>query len=240
MRSFLKLLTRCCMRSLKNNRGSMTIEAVWIVSTLILIIAGIVFAFMLMYQKTLLAQAATNAAQQGAEIWADPRRDMSRGLTGEDEKLKLGELYSALVDFGTEYEATLQVLEDAGKAPEEGKGAQEQKFNRIRQMVCDELYRGLLKPKDTKLRIDFGNTVLERKITVTIQQEIRIPLGGIMNLFGNNKTITLTGTGTSVVADPAEYIRNLDLGLEYAHRAADATGLKEKLTALKDRFIGKR
>lgn len=228
------------MSNVCNNRGSMTIEATLIMSALVLLLVGIVFALLLMYQKTLLVQAAANAAQQGAEIWADPRRDMSRGLTGEDEKLKLGELYGALVDFGTGYEATLHVLEDAGKALGEGKGTQEQRFNRIRQMVCDELYRGLLKPKDTKLRIDFGNTVLERKITVTIQQEIKIPLGGIMNLFGNKETITLTGTGTSVVADPAEYIRNLDLGLEYAHRAADATGLKEKLTALKDRFIGKR
>lgn len=228
------------MRNVRSNRGSMTIEATLIMSVLVLLLVGIVFAFLLMYQKTLLAQAAANAAQQGAEIWVDPRRDRSRGLTGEDEKLKLGELYGALVDVGTEYEATLDVLDDAGKAPEEGKGTQEQKLNKIRQMVCDELCRGLLKPKDTKLRIDFGNTVLERKITVTIQQEIKIPLGGIMNLFGNNETITLTGTGTSVVADPAEYIRNLDLGLEYAHRAADATGLKEKLAALKDRFIGKR
>lgn len=228
------------MSNVRNNRGSMTIEATLIMSVLVLVLVGIVFAFLLMYQKTLLSQAAANAAQQGAEIWVDPRRDMSRGLTGEDEKLKLGELYGALVDFGTEYEVTLNVLNDAGKAPEQGKGVQEQKLNKIRQMVCDELYRGLLKPKDTKLRIDFGNTVLERKITVTVQQEIKIPLGGIMNLFGNKETITLTGTGTSVVADPAEYIRNLDLGLEYAHRAADAMGLKEKLSALKDRFIGKR
>ena len=54
---------------LLNNKGMYTIEAVLVMSTVLMILFAMLFAFMLLYQNVVIMHAAAYAVQQGAEDW---------------------------------------------------------------------------------------------------------------------------------------------------------------------------
>lgn len=229
------------MVSIKNNRGSSTIEAALIMSALLLIMVTLVFTFMLLYQRALLNKVAALAAQQGSEIWTDARKDIYSGYMENREDLSLSQLYQQLFDFDRNDVLELEIYNDESTAqPAAGGTQQDVKVQKITQMIRDELARGLLKPQTTSLKISFSNNVLERKIEVSILQKIGIPLSGVQTFFSGEKTMNLTGTGTAVVVEPDEYIRNIDLGVEYANRAMKMLSLENKLKEFKDKLLGGR
>lgn len=227
------------LENIKNRRGSSTIEAALVMSILLMIIITVIYGLLLLYQKSLLVKSAAAAAQQGAEIWADLRRYDQDAFMGDTKKLSLSELYQQLFDFSRKYEIEINILEETEKE-ETGGSLQDQKLQKIRHMACSGLERGLLKPEISLLEINFSNKVLERKIEVTITQEVKVPLGAIKSFFDGKNTVTLKGIGTAVVAEPDEYIRNIDLGLEYSGRALEALSVEKKIKEFKDKLFGGR
>lgn len=227
------------MPDINNDRGSMTIEASLIVSVIIFIISGLIFSFILLHQKTMLEKAALMAAQQGAEIWADIDRDIESRLLAHEEKISFRELYQQLFDFSREYEEDLDLNDDIPVGSGSTKGSlQDRKFYIVRNMVYDQLHKGLLKPQSTKLTIGFTNNYMVRKIEITVVQDVKIPLSGIYQFFGGESTLKLKGTGAAVVSEPDEYIRNIDLGLEYANKAVEAISIQNRLKQLIDKIGG--
>ena len=53
----------------KDKKGSYTIEAIFILSTLLVIVFLLCFSFMLMYHRVLLTKTASLIAQQAAKEW---------------------------------------------------------------------------------------------------------------------------------------------------------------------------
>ena len=223
-----------------NTRGSATLESIFVLSAILLVLAVLIFAFMLLYQKSILSKAASLAAQQGAEIWGDSRKSIENGaIQGKEEKKD--SIYWPLFDLGTNasYNETIDTSLPSLKALFKEASqvglidSKERKYAEIKKAVYKELYRGFLKPEATKLTIEYSNLFLQREIQVTLIQEIKIPLGGIKAFFDGKKTMTLVGSSTSVVSMPAEYIRNVDLGIEYAYRMKEAIDIGAAVEKIK-------
>lgn len=55
----------------KSSKGSYTVEATIVISSLLIALCAVMFAFMLMYQNVVIIYAASYGAQQGARSWVD-------------------------------------------------------------------------------------------------------------------------------------------------------------------------
>ena len=215
----------------------MTIETTIIISTIIFIIIALMFSFMLMYQKALLAKTATEVAQQGAEIWVDSSKQIENGDFGIDkgkdsiyyrifdDSLFTGKKYSITINSLAEFKALISQSPDK-------ETIQEQKFLKMKKLILSELGRGILKPSKTKVDIEFSN-IIQRKIEVNLTQNIKIPIGFLTKFFGNKASIDLSFKGVAIVAEPSENIRNIDLGMEYFEKFKKGIDLGELTKKLK-------
>lgn len=227
-------------------KGSITVETALVFPVIVFCIVALIFGFLLLYQKLLLTKAASLAAQQGAEIWVDSRKKIESGVwdPGERKDSLYYRLFSDTA-FNGPYKKTLSAsVEELKNEYNTAKSAgrddiQAKKLSEMSAAIYAELGRGLLKPERTDIKIDFSNTVIQRRLKVTLAQEIRVPLGSIGQRIYGNSTMSLRGTGTAVVAEPAEYIRNVDLGIEYSKKLYNKLDIEEKLEELKKGILGK-
>ncbi len=228
------------MKALKRfapDRGSTAIEAILVVWCIVIALAAVIYSFLIMNQKMLLASIASKAAQQGAEAWLDEGRSMDDGSWDSTRSAGLKDLYSHLTDpllfRGREY---IEILSADSIDKNSSVTEADIKILKIRDYVTQGMKKGLLKPLSTYMKIEFKNILIQREIRVTLEQEISIPLGGLKAMFDGKSTLTLVAVGTAVVAEPAEYIRNIDLLAEYSAKGFKASGISEKLEQLKEKF----
>lgn len=194
----------------KNCRGSYTIEAILIMSTLIMVLSLLILSFMLIYHQTLLARTAAQVSQQAAAMWV--RGEMGEGLY---YRLLNDSLYREIVHYdevlGQEdlknYALGVKVLM--------GDRVLEEKFTAIERLVYTNLCKAIKKPQQTQVTVKYKNHILTRQLTVLVSQEMKIPFGRLKQFFDGKDTITLTASAAAEVTEPAEFIRNADLVLEY-------------------------
>jgi hypothetical protein len=225
------------LMQLKKNKGSITIETTLIISVVLFILIAVVFSFMLMYQKALLTKIASTIAQQGAEIWVDSRKQIGNGYWSEaqekdsiyyrifDDSLITGKKYNITINNSAQLDELLSKTEDSGTL-------QDQKFTKMKIQIYKELGRGILKPSKTIVNIEFHN-VLQRKIEISLTQSIKIPLGFLEKFIGKTGSIDLTSKGTAIVTEPAENIRNIDLGIEYSKTIGESVDLNSLMERLR-------
>ncbi len=248
------------MKKGKSDRGSTTIEAALIFPVIIMSVIALILSFMLLSQKVLLSKTAALAAQQGAEIWisgpwAVPAGYPEDGAAANEGSLDshkqkgpgLGELYYQLADLGRDVEVIFDLSGSGGNPAGDTEGTagdglnsrQKDKFREIMGLVEKELSRGVLKPEGVIVKFRFENEMLERRLKVTLEQEVSMLSSEWINSFFNRKgSIILKGSGISVISEPAEYIRNIDLLTEYASRAGDKLKLKFSFEDLMKKFGG--
>lgn len=189
----------------KECRGSYTIEAVLIMSTLILVLSLMILSFMLIYHQVLLNKTAAQAAQQAAAAWV-------RGGTGE------GLYYRLLNDsiMGEHFHSSQAVVSQDLKSQAPGIQVQvgdrilDEKFAAIERTVFAGLVRTIKKPRLTQVDVRYKNRILSRQLKVTVSQEMKIPFGQLKRFFDGKETITLTSSAVAEVTEPAEFIRNID------------------------------
>lgn len=194
---------------LKNkSKGSYTIEAVIVMSSVLMAIFAVFYSFTLMYQNVVIMYAASYGAQQGAMAWEN---------TGIDIDGKSREYNEALYD---------RILEIGGG------GHMSEKKNNIEQCVREKLKMGIFNVNKINVKVDVNNNILQRKITVEVSQDVPILLSGIVKYFGGD-TMMLHAKTSAVIDDPAEYIRNLDYVMEWVKRGmekAEETEFGSKLS----------
>lgn len=194
---------------LKNkSKGSYTIEAVIVMSSVLMAIFAVFYSFTLIYQNVVIMYAASYGAQQGAMAWEN---------TGIDIDGKSREYNEALYD---------RILEIGGG------GHMSEKKNNIEQCVREKLKMGIFNVNKINVKVDVNNNILQRKITVEVSQDVPIPLSGIVKYFGGD-TMMLHAKTSAVIDDPAEYIRNLDYVMEWVKRGmekAEETEFGSKLS----------
>lgn len=231
------MLMQARMNYVKKTRGSITVETTLIISVVLFVLMALVFSFMVMYQKAILAKTVSIVAQQGAEIWTDSRKQIENGYW--DQKQEQDSIYYRLFDdsllAGKKYSITansFKQLETLLSEMNAGEEIQDKKFTKMKKLMVSELRKGILKPSKTTVDILFSNT-LQRKIEVSLTQNIKIPLGFLGKLIGKNGSMDLTCKGVALVVEPAENIRNIDLGMEYAKTIGEATDIKLIIEKLK-------
>ncbi len=210
-----------------DRKGSYTVEACLTVTTVLFVLFALSGSFLYLSQRAMLSAAAGYCAQKGAELWAAGSSSAGGGSEALYEGLDMSEKkVSESINITEELD---EVLRSAAAAFSENEGA-ERKMNRIRYALLNRLGRCILKPEKTDFQIVCHKGFMSSRIQVTIIQEVRIPFGYLKAVFDGKKTLTMTAAGTAVLAEPAEYIRNVDLSAEYGARLAG------KLDSMLDRI----
>lgn len=246
----------------KNYNGSLTLEAAIVIPVMLFLLTGMIILSFIIYQSTLLKRIASEAAQQGAEIWTDSRKSIANGAW--DASARPDSVYYRLTEdslfsscyykedidlynnqaYNNSANHNLTYNKGVGdfSIPDKNTLAnlQSRKISQIRKLVYSGLVGGILKPVYTSLTIQYENYFIHRSITVIITQEIKIPFGGIKMLFDGSDTVRLTGTSSAAVVEPAEYIRNVDFILEYAKKITEANGFGKFLSNIKARITAAR
>jgi hypothetical protein len=226
-------------------RGSFTVEASLVISTILLLLVALMLCLMLLYQQVMLSWIAESAAQQTADIWADSRQNMVTGAWNREEKMD--SLYYRLLDDALLGSRTVEYrLEGDGRFhPVPGTGTEtlnsdsllDRKFQKLVEQMHRQPASILIRPAAAGLRIEYQNRLVERKVTIILQQEVKVPFAGFAGILGGKGTITLTGRGTAVITEPAEFIRNTDLLVETVWRAGQSLDIGSRLDDLKDRLL---
>lgn len=172
------------MICITNDKGSLTIEAVLVFSTVLLSISIFLFGVMFMYNRIILTKAAVDTAEKAANIL----------VIGEEELISESELKSA-------------------------------GLKKLQAELHRKLANGLIKPQLTEITISIDNEMLTRSVKVVISQDIRIPFGRLKALSDGQDFITITGTGIATIIAPPQYIRNVDLCVEYLYRLKNGEAL---------------
>ncbi|MDX9871730.1 MAG: hypothetical protein RBT41_04830 [Clostridia bacterium] len=81
----------------------------------------------------------------------------------------------------------------------------------------------VLQPKNTMVRVTVDKLLWSNTLRVTLVQEYSMPFGRLKAVFDGEEFITLTGTGEATLLEPVQYIRSVDLGLEYFQRIRERT-----------------
>lgn len=226
----------------KYEQGSYTIEISMIFTLILFAVLALLFSFLYMQQKAYLVSTASFAAQQGAELWRDSRRNIENGkLSGAltedpfgyrilDNLLLSRKTFEGYLEeeTGADGKSKLVFVMDAGN------NLPGQKVELIGEALCRRIENTTLKPEKTKVKVIYSNNGLRGRLSVEIIQEIKIPLGGIKKFFDGKDTMTLSGRSIASVTEPAEYIRNIDLAIELSRRIEgeiDLMGLLDKIKA---------
>ena len=202
-----------------SDRGSYTVEAALLFSALILVLSCLVLSFMLMYHKVLLAKTASAVAQKAAGMWTQGDNLYQHVFEDPRGEKTYSETVKGAVDLEEKRSQIKFELESGDLV------LQQKRFKTLQLAVYRELSRIVRKPEITTVTVDYKNYLLSREIAVTITQEMKIPFGSIKCLFDGKDTLTLVGTAAAAVTQPAEFVRNVDLFLEYAGKIKVADSL---------------
>jgi len=203
--------------------------------TIMLALLALLFTFLYMGQRASLESFASFAAQQGAELWLDSRRNMEDGkINNKRPEDSMGyRIFDNLLFSSTTYEGYFErEASDNGKTRvvfkmDAGNNLPGHKALLIGEDLCKRIESTILKPESTRIRITFNNNALRGRLIVELIQEIKVPLGGIKEFFDGKDTLTLSVQSEAAVSEPDEYIRNVDLILELSKRLGEELDLGE-------------
>ena len=94
----------------------------------------------------------------------------------------------------------------------------------------------LLKIDNTECTVNFKRSLLNTTIVVTVKDNIKMP--AFLKYIGLDNNWSRSVTATSVVTDPAEFIRNLDMAQDVINYILDKLGLSGRLETLINKVSG--
>lgn len=228
-------------------RGSFTVEASLVISTLLLLLSAVILSMLLLYQQVTLAWIAKSAAQEAADIWTDSRQTMATGAW--DRKERMDSLYfriwedallgSRVVTYAANHAGQLELVPSVGQEALDPGRLVDKKLMKLVRQVTQQPAAVLLRPAGTRLQIEYRNRLVQRKITVILQHKVKVPFADLSRFFGKDGTVTLTGRGVAVITEPQEFVRNVDLLVESASRAKQTLNMNYWIDDLKDRLPGR-
>ena len=176
----------------KKQKGSYTLEAVIVMSTIIFIIFSVISAFLLIYQNAVTYYVAIQAAQEGAVLWTDPSHSLDGTISDESKEnglyYRVGEMFSTQGGSAGEKISTI-------------KGWAEKK---LKEMTPDTMVGS----GPSTVQVRFHNYVVYQELEVEITKEIDIPFKEIARYFSEDLDLHVTARAS--IADSAEKIRNMD------------------------------
>lgn len=160
-------------------------------SVVLLSISMLLFGFMVMYTRILLMNTSVETAEKVANT------------PGFYE-----ETFAPVLSNGLVFEGEIEKDSFPERKPEQNIAAD----------LYRQLTKGLIKPKRIHIKISVENDFLTKNIKVDISEDLKIPFGRIKALADGRDYLTVTAAGRATLVNPTDYIRNVDLGLEYLYR----------------------
>ncbi|PKM44970.1 MAG: hypothetical protein CVV03_07320 [Firmicutes bacterium HGW-Firmicutes-8] len=183
-------------RLFQESKGSVTLEATLVFPIIIFIIFSLVFLSMFIYQKLVLLDAAIYTAKQRAATWDNSSKYLEDGFQAEFDNDGL--YWRVFNDFG-------------------GSSLVNSKIKNTKNFLVSKLEDGVFNLKSAKVNIRYTNTLVKRTVSVDVIENIIIPLNWLANILGS----TITVGAKAEVAEPVEYIRNIDLAERYSGTLLD-------------------
>lgn len=196
------------INALKDDSGYTTVEACLVFTTILFSIFAVMYAFMMMYQNVVVLNAATTAAQEGANMMSNIKSDWACG--------------SIWTRFNGLFDETLVTQSNGNSySPPSNNNSDfySNNVSSITEIANKELSRGMISPIGTTVTVKYNGGFFLQEVYVTVEQKIPFPFRGIAERFGNSDFMMLKATSCSRVTDRKEYIRNIDLTQECIKRA---------------------
>lgn len=172
----------------KKNRGEVVVEASIVVTLVGIFITLLLYAGMMLYQKTLVSTLANQTAANIAQVYSNSIKDPFTGYV-EPEKVYQSITYSNMKD-----DAYIEVLENKANA-----------FAKYRLKSSRILATG-----NPTVEVDIvkkPNELLKSQIVVTIHDQYDMPL---VSIFGANSVVDFSASGRADCVDILEYINGVD------------------------------
>lgn len=197
---------------LKGNEGSFTLEASLVMPIVLMVTIILMFFCMYIYQQSILQQVASAAVERSAYSWDNSYKETS---TGGFQQGQYDSLYWRLTDdqmlsamFGwagakNKQSISLPSSDSSGALPAT-------KLSNLSKLVT-----GNIQGEAT-----YQNTLLQRKVSTELDQLIHLP-SITQILSGGSK---LEGSAQSVIVEPVEFIRTVDLMRYYAAKFKGSGG----------------
>ncbi|GAE09720.1 TadE family protein [Paenibacillus sp. JCM 10914] len=212
-----------------DDSGNFTIEASLVLPIVLLVTALFIFLCLYIYQQSMLAQASAAASERTAYIWDNSYKTAS---TGEVQSGLHDSLYWRMTDdhvlgslFGLTGGDRARNIPLPGGSSD---GLPESKMLKGSTAV----------PVQMQGEMSYQNLFLIKKLTTTLHEQVSLtPLHRVMAGGG-----TLTVSGQSVVVDPVEFIRSVDLMRYYGAKfKGDSNGTdKTKAGEVLHKYGGSR
>ena len=196
-----------------NQQGSFAVEAVLLMSAVLIALFLLCFSFMLMYHRVLLTKAAAEIAELAANDWTRENNPYYRVFEIIGGEKAVEKTIAGAIDQ--------KKLQGAFPEAQITPVGVEQMLAVVLKNTFPQLVRWLREPEKTTVKVSYQGGLILRKIQVEITQEVRIPFGRWKKLFDGKATATLYAESSAVITEPAEMIRNVDLAIEYASKAKE-------------------
>lgn len=172
--------------------GSMVVEASLVFPIVFLVIIAVIYFCMIIYQKAYIQSLADMAVERGAAVWNNPTKDISIGSVTKSN-INSGGLYWRLFDL-----------------------SRQDKEERVREYIKERLERysvfGFTVPPEVNVKIN--DHIAYKVLEVSIDAKYKIPVGGVLKMFGLSEVYNVSARTSAVINEPAEFIRNTDFALD--------------------------
>ncbi len=211
-------------------KGSYTVEAAIIFSFIFMVLITLIFASLLICEKVILNKAAAISASRSAAILSNTKL-----LGTADDYSLYNRLNSSTktieycLDISTELASSL----DKASKMKSSANLSDKKQGVIQYEVSKQLAGCIIKPKRTFIKIKHYEGFFNENITISIRQEISIPLGFVKRWFDGKDTVTLEAQYEASAVEASEYIRNMDIVFEYSKRIKEGINPSEILNSIK-------
>lgn len=196
-------------RTAAEESGQFTLEATLVFPLILLVCCALLFFSMAMHRSAQLEFTADAAAERSAANWDNSHKDPLTGSypLGKDDGLywrTSASEWSALFGLSGSKSSKLTLPANSGTSPNQQK-----------------LYRAVteLSP-DISGEMEYRNSFIVRSVRVRLEQQGAVP-GYIAQLLPRSAS---TGQAVSFVTEPAEFIRNLELIVDYGSRLKNYLG----------------
>ncbi|WP_411349340.1 TadE/TadG family type IV pilus assembly protein [Paenibacillus sp. WLX2291] len=195
----------------KNTRGSFTIEASLVFPIILFTTLLLLFFCMVLYQNTMLKQAASKTSERAAYSWDNSHKDVTTGAVPEGQndglywRLTSDDMLSKLFGWAGSAQPT-EVSIPGGS----GGSLPEQKLSAAASWV----------PGEMSGNIKYDNGVLVRSIETTLSRPVSF--APLERQLGHSLSQEISAG--AVVVEPVEFIRNVELMRYYAAKASGNFG----------------
>ncbi|MDP4181412.1 MAG: pilus assembly protein TadE [Bacillota bacterium] len=208
-----------------NKRGSITVEASIIVPTVIISLIVLIYICVFLYQQSYIKSIANTAAQRGADVWNNSKRDMYIEYMDKKEIADTS-LYWRFSEFISG-------------------GEKQKKVDKVNAFVKNSVSKytilsknnlSQLKSGSLSVRCDIDDYIIYKKLKVSIEEDYDFPLKGLLKSFGFESALKISANSEAVISDPVEFVRNTDFTVDTVREIDQKTG--GKLEGVLDKVNG--